>query len=166
MPWNVHILCPCRKQSLLYCWLHMIYNWAKNSLTSKGYEQNVPVAPCSSLVDLKTNASTYDRSCCKHSPVQSKWHRCNRILLRCVLPKTKSNSLFLFRYVAFKVANIVFTIARVKGNVDCVNRKNSTHSGSRSLSESKCKPRSTAHIHFLHKKNASLCNINQLKTVL
>ena len=38
---NVHVLCSCRKQSLPYCWLQMIYNWANNSLTSKGYELNV-----------------------------------------------------------------------------------------------------------------------------
>jgi hypothetical protein len=38
---NVHVLCSCRKQSLSYCWLQMIFNWANNSLTSKGYEQNV-----------------------------------------------------------------------------------------------------------------------------
>jgi hypothetical protein len=38
---NVHIVCSCWKQSLPHCWLQMIYNWANNSLTSKGYEPNV-----------------------------------------------------------------------------------------------------------------------------
>ena len=38
---NVHILCSCRKQSVPYYWLQIIYNWANKSLTSKGHEQNV-----------------------------------------------------------------------------------------------------------------------------
>jgi hypothetical protein len=33
------------------------------------------VATCSSWFDLKTSASTQDRSCCQHSSVQSKCHR-------------------------------------------------------------------------------------------
>ena len=59
---DVHILCSCRKQSLSYCWLHMIYNWANNSLTSKGYEQNVntglhaPLALISKQVHLLMTA--------------------------------------------------------------------------------------------------------------
>jgi hypothetical protein len=50
--------------------LQMIYNWASNLLTRKGQEQNVHVTTCSSRFDLKTSASTHNRSCCKHSPVQ------------------------------------------------------------------------------------------------
>ena len=35
----------------------------------------IKVAACNSRFDLKTRASTRWRSCCKHSPVQSEWHR-------------------------------------------------------------------------------------------
>ena len=33
------------------------------------------MATCSSRFDFKTSTSIHDRSCCQHSPVQSKWHR-------------------------------------------------------------------------------------------
>jgi hypothetical protein len=38
---NVHVLCSCRKQSLHYCGLQIIYILANNSLSGKGHEQNV-----------------------------------------------------------------------------------------------------------------------------
>ena len=67
---NVHILCCCRKQSLPYCWLQMIYNWANNwandSLTSRGYEQHVHkwLHAALSLISKQVH-NNCERSCCK-----------------------------------------------------------------------------------------------------
>ena len=65
-----------KKQALPYCCLQIFHNWANYSLSSKGNEQNVHTWLHAALALIpKASTSTQDRSCCKHSPAQSKWHR-------------------------------------------------------------------------------------------
>lgn len=112
-------LCSCRKQSLPYCCLKMIYNWANNSLTSKGYEQNVHTWLHEALALISKQAHLLTTTAV-NSPDHSQWHRyiwqwsicilaycssdwlcrtglsrvgvcqCNRIQLGCILPRTTS----------------------------------------------------------------------------
>ena len=72
---NVHMLCSCRKQPLPHCWLQMIYNWANNSLTSKGYEQNVHTCLRSTLTLISKQAHLLTTTHAANSPVNSKRHR-------------------------------------------------------------------------------------------
>ena len=54
---NVHVLCSCRKQSLPYCWLQIIYNWANNSLNSKGFETFLQTGLHASLALISKQAN-------------------------------------------------------------------------------------------------------------
>jgi hypothetical protein len=71
---NVYVLCSCRTQSLPYCWLQMIYNWANNSQTSKGYEQNVQTWLHAALTLISNQAHILTTAQSVNTVQFNKWH--------------------------------------------------------------------------------------------
>ena len=71
-------------KSLSHCWLQIIYNWANNSLTSKGYESNVHTWLHAALALISKQEHLLTTTAV--SIVQNKWHR-----------SVYGNGLFAFR---------------------------------------------------------------------